>query len=188
MLAVALLAVLAVGIVYLTVSTKDKGEATSVDTPRVDDETGPTTDSTGPATSSSTPTSAQPSSTVGLSQDTCAQGGDNKARYELTEVRSGVHPEYDRLVFEFTATGGVPTYKVTRTGQNLKVQFATSLTSWQSATRDLSTGTTAIRAVSNATSRDGVTTWDVELGATSPACPSVFVLQQPARLVIDVAK
>lgn len=113
---------------------------------------------------------------------TCRDGGSGYAT--VTEIRTGKHDDYDRLVFEFS--GGIPNYTVMRVGTYIRVGLSATPASG-SAQRDLASNTSALGAISAMDSSSGDTSW-WDISAVGSGCPSVSSLGSPPRLVIDVAK
>lgn len=124
---------------------------------------------------------------------------------ELMDVRTGKHEDFDRVVFEFR--DAVPGYRVeyisppaTECGSGfdvpvngdaaLQVQMSPAAAHNDAgestfALQELSPGLPSILEVERTCDFEGILTWVV--GLVEEADFSVFTLQEPARVVVDVA-
>jgi hypothetical protein len=133
-------------------------------------------------------------------------GGGATGGGQLTAVRAGQHPGYDRITFEFQAASGVPAYRLEPQSSGafykdpsglplnlagaagLKVVFQNASgrnDSGQtySGSLDISPGLPVVREVAQVGDFERVLSWGA--GLTSASCLRVIELANPARLAID---
>jgi hypothetical protein len=120
---------------------------------------------------------------------------------QLTDVRTGGHPEYDRFVSQFAGpvtysvrTQASPVFteepnggQVTLLGDSgARVVLNTYSAPGYTGPTDIVTGLPALREARQVGDFYGTVTWGLGLGG--PGCVRAFGLQSPTRLVVDVLR
>ena len=161
----------------------------------------------GPAPSASpTPTLAPSATALGPFACLDHSGGTVGPPLQLAAIRTAHQPGYDRIVFEFSSSGGVaavPPYEVTRQssthfvkdpsgqpvtlkgsyGLRVVLRNTTAHGTYQSST-DLTPGLPVLEEAAQLGDFEGVNSWG--LGLTRSSCVRVLELSNPTRLVIDI--
>ena len=161
----------------------------------------------GPAPSASpTPTLAPSATAQGPFGCLDRSGGTAGAPVQLAAIRTAHQPGYDRIVFEFSSSGGapaVPPYELTRqssthfvkdpSGQpvTLKGSYGlrvvlrnTTAHGTYPGSADLTPGLPVLQEAAQLGDFEGVNSWG--LGLTRSSCVRVLELSNPTRLVIDI--
>jgi hypothetical protein len=151
---------------------------------------------------------ASPQASDSLGELDCSfpvTGAGTVARAQITEVRVGTHPGYDRVVFAFD--DGIPAFTLRKTtpplsmdpsGQPLQVegnafwqlvmQGATRVSpsgaETYHGTTDFEAGFPKLTELIEGGDFEAVSTW--YFGLESAACVRVLTLADPSRLVIDI--
>lgn len=162
-------------------------EPTSVPTAPSPVATAPPTATPSPSTApapTATPTPAPPPAPVLPAPDlgfSCAPQSGGGGAAQLTTVRAGPHPTYDRFVMQFD--GPVPRYQVSLQGSMVVIvlQETSSSGSYPLALR---TGYAVLQSAWQRAAGAGTVEWQLQLAR--PECLHVFTLSAPSRLVIDV--
>jgi len=139
---------------------------------------------------------------LGAFSCTNKSGGVAGAAGTVSDIRTGQHDGYDRLVIGFATSNTMPQYQLTQqatstfvrdaSGQPVTLQGSaairavlrnTDIAGWVPS--DLKPALPAIREVANIGNFERVVSYGV--GLAHPACFRVLELSGPTRLVIDVA-
>jgi DNA-directed RNA polymerase specialized sigma24 family protein len=137
------------------------------------------TPSSGPAlTPAVSPVPALPAPDPGFSCSPQSGGG---GAAQLTAVRVGLHPTYDRFVMQFD--GPVPRYQVTLQGSMVVIVLQGTEGS-NSYPLELRPGYVVLQAAWQRGATAGTVEWELQLAR--PECLHVFTLGSPSRLVVDV--